>query len=92
MRNERSSGGYLVFGWPSEEPSGGMRDFLGVVENLDSPWDLARITDYTERVENGDWEWTVDFIEVWSQRSLEKMGAWWVDSNGIWLVYDGKYK
>ena len=36
MQTERSSGDYLVFGWPSEEPAGGMRDLLGVVENLDN--------------------------------------------------------
>ena len=47
---------YLVFGWPSEAQRGGMRDFLGVVENLDNPWNLARITDLTEVMENGDWE------------------------------------
>ncbi len=91
MQTERSSGDYLVFGWPSEEPAGGMRDLLGVVENLDSPWNLARITDYTEREENGGWEWTVDFVEVYSSETLSPVGAWWVDSNGVWRVYDGKY-
>jgi hypothetical protein len=92
MKTERGVGEYLVFGWSSEEPSGGMRDFLGVVESLDSPWKLARITDFTERMENGDWEWTVDFIEVCKQETLEPAGAWWVDSNGVWRVFEGKYE
>ena len=82
---------YLVFGWPSEEPSGGMQDLLGVVENLDSPWELARITDFTEKMENGDWEWTVDFIEVYDRETLEPAGTWWVDSRGVWQEYEGKF-
>ncbi len=91
METERSVGDYLVFGWPSEEPSGGMRDFLGVVESLDGPWNLARITDFTEKMENGGWEWTVDFIEVYDQETLKLAGAWWVDSNGVWQVFKGAY-
>ncbi len=91
LQTARNSGDYLVFGWPSDEPSGGMRDFLGVVESLDSPWKLARITDFTERMENGDWEWTVDFIEVYEKGTLEPAGAWWVDSNGTWQKDSGSY-
>ncbi len=80
MRSAR----YLVFGWPSEAQRGGMRDFLGVVENLDNPWNLARITDFTEVMENGDWEWRVDFIEVYHPTTFDPVGSWWVDSNGNW--------
>jgi hypothetical protein len=83
--------GYMVFGWPSEEPAGGMRDFLGVVEDLECPWKLARITDTTEIVANGDWCWTVDVIEVYRQKSFEPSGSWWVDSNGDWRVFTGTY-
>jgi len=91
METERSAGDYLVFGWPSEEPKGGMRDFLGVVEDLDCPWVLARIADMTEVMENGNWEWTVDFIEAYCPNSLESVGAWWVDPNGNWHVFNGSY-
>jgi hypothetical protein len=88
MEKERNAE-YMVFGWPSEEPSGGMRDFLGVVEDLTGPWNLARITDFTEVMENGDWEWTVDFIEVYDSTTHEPVGAWWVDPNGIWQESSG---
>ncbi len=91
MQIKRRGTDFIVFGWPSDEPSGGMRDFLGVVESLDSPWKLARITDFAEKLENGDWEWTVDFIEVYEQKTLEPAGAWWVDSMGIWHAYTGEF-
>jgi hypothetical protein len=91
MQTELHAGNYLVFGWPSEEQSGGMRDLLGVVESLDGPWELARIADYAERMENGGWEWTVDFIDVYDKETLEPAGTWWVDSNGIWQIYTGKF-
>ncbi len=91
MEKERNTG-YMVFGWPSEEPRGGMRDFLGVVEDLDSPWNLARITDFAEVMENGDWEWTVDFIEVYHPQTFEPVGAWWVDPNGSWQQAIGNYE
>ena len=91
METAQDTGSYLVFGWPSEEPKGGIRDFLGVVEDLDSPWMLARITDSAEVMENGNWEWTVDFIEVCYQNSMELAGAWWVDPNGNWQEFNGRY-
>jgi|TARA_R110001583_G_scaffold5598_8_gene30091 hypothetical protein len=91
METVRGTGKYLVFGWPSDEPSGGMRDFLGVVEDLQSPWMLARITDVAEIMENGDWEWTVDFVEVVSFETLKPVGAWWVNPDGTWREFDGKY-
>jgi len=92
MATVQDTGNYLVFGWPSEDAQGGIRDLLGVVEDLKCPWALARITDLTEIMENGDWEWTVDFIEAVSQDTLEPVGAWWVDPNGSWRVFDGKYE
>ena len=90
MEKDRDTS-YLVFGWPSEEPKGGIRDFLGVVEDLNCPWNLARITDMTEVMENGDWEWTVDFVEAVSLDSLKPVGAWWVDPNGNWRIFKGTY-
>ena len=92
IMEKRQSADYLVFGWPSEEPRGGIRDFLGVVENLHSPWDLARITDRAEVSANEDWEWTVDFIEVVHSHTLDPAGSWWVDSNGTWRAYKGFFK
>ena len=92
MEIKRRDATWMVFGWPSDEPSGGMRDFLGVVENLDSPWKLTRITDFAEKLENGGWEWTVDFIEVYEQGTLEPAGAWWVDSTGTWRSYNGEFQ
>ena len=83
---------YLVFGWPSEEPKGGIRDFLGVAENLQCPWELARLTDLADISANEDWEWTVDFVEVVNSQTLEPVGSWWVDSNGTWQPYKGFFR
>tara|TARA_E500000331_G_scaffold298332_1_gene298099 strand:- start:7669 stop:7944 length:276 start_codon:yes stop_codon:yes gene_type:complete len=88
---EKQDTRYLVFGWPSEEPRGGMRDLLGVVEDLQKPWELARLRDISDIMNNDDWEWTVDFVEVYDIDSLKPVGAWWVDPNGTWREFDGTY-
>lgn len=74
----------LVFGWLSDEPRGGMRDFLGETTNLKEPWELAKIQDIVEIMENGDWEWTVDFIEAYDSKNHELFGSWWVTPKGDW--------
>ena len=76
--------GYMVFGWVHDEPAGGMRDYLGHVEDLEKPWEVARITDIAEVIENGDWEWSVDVIEAWNVETFEKEGTWWVTPHGSW--------
>lgn len=77
--------GILVFGWLSDEPRGGMRDFLGYTPIRSEPWELAKIHDIVEIMENDDWEWTVDFIEAYDAKTYELVGSWWVTPNGDWL-------
>ncbi len=75
---------FMVFGWPSDEPRGGMRDYLGKTSSSE-PWTLAKIHDIVEIMENGDWEWTVDYIEAYNSKNLEFVGAWWVTPAGSWV-------
>ena len=75
----------LVFGWPSDEPQGGMRDYLGTTNNLEEPWELARIHDIAEIMANGDWEWTVDTIEAYNLDNFEFVGSWWITPAGNWV-------
>jgi len=75
----------MVFGWPSDEPRGGMRDYLGTTSNLDKPWELAKIYDIAEVMANGDWEWTVDTIEAYTLDEFKFVGSWWVTPTGNWV-------
>ena len=75
----------MVFGWLSEEPQGGMRDFLGVTSNLNEPWELARIHDIVDIMNNGDWEWTVDCVEAYNAETYEPVSRWWVNPKGTWV-------
>jgi len=81
----KSINDYMVFGWTSNEPKGGMKDFLGTVDNLNKPWELARL----DRMGEGDWNWMVDFIEVYDRKTFEQAGSWWVGVNGKWQPYRG---
>jgi len=74
---------YMVFGWSMNEPKGGMKDFLGEVDNLNRPWELARL----DRMDDEDWEWMVDFIEVYNKETLSLEGSWWVGKAGVWKPY-----
>ena len=77
--------GLMVFGWTSDEPRGGMRDYLGNTKNLEEPWELAKIKDFVEIMENGDWEWTVDCVEAYTLDKFEFVGTWWVTPAGKWV-------
>ena len=77
--------GYMVFGWTSNEPKGGMKDFLGTVKSLNRPWELARL----DRMDDENWEWMVDFIEVYDRDTFDQVGSWWVGVNGKWQPYRG---
>lgn len=83
MNNESSLESYMVFGWSSNEPKGGMKDFLGTINSLSRPWELARL----ERLDDDDWEWMVDFIEVYNKETHEHAGSWWVGTAGVWQPY-----